>query len=100
MVERAEDWRWGSLWARGHGGEELKAILNDWPIPRPKDWVRLVNEPMTEKESEAMRTCIARNRPFGSEEWQSVQVKRLGLLHTLRSEGRPKVTEGTRRANN
>ena len=61
----------------------MKAILNDWPTPRPQDWVRLVNEPMTEKEAEAMRTRIARNRPFGSEQWQSVQAKRLGLLHTL-----------------
>ena len=44
-----------------------------------------------EKEAEAVRTCIARNRPFGSEAWQNRQAKRLELLHTLRSEGRPKA---------
>ena len=32
---RAEDWRWGSLWARRHGDERCKAILSDWPIERP-----------------------------------------------------------------
>ena len=48
---------------------------------------------MTEKEVERIRTSVARNRPFGNEKWQSEQAKRLGLLHTLRGEGRPKATE-------
>jgi len=60
-------------------------------IGRPRNWVRLVNEPVTDKEVEGVRTCIARNRPFGSEAWQKQQAKRLGLLHTLRREGRPKA---------
>jgi putative transposase len=92
VVARAEEWRWGSLWARRHGSANLKAILSDWPIARPTNWTRSVNEPMTEKEVERIRTCIARNRPYGSEVWQGVQAKRLGLLHTMRSEGRPKAT--------
>ena len=91
VVERAEDWRWGSLWARRHGNEQLKAILSDWPIARPTNWVRLVNEPMTDKEAEGIRTCIARNRPYGNEAWQIQQAKRLDLLHTMRGEGRPKA---------
>jgi hypothetical protein len=49
VVERAEDWRWGSLWARRHGDEKLRAILSDWPLDRPRDLSRLVNEPMTRK---------------------------------------------------
>ena len=90
-VDRAEAWRWGSLWARRHGNDALKAILSDWPMERPSNWVRLVNKPMTEKEVERIRTCIARNRPYGNEAWQEEQAKRLGLLHTMRSEGRPKA---------
>ena len=100
VVDRAEDWRWSSLWARRHGGERLKAILSDWPMERPSGWVRLVNKPMTEKEVEGIRTCIARNRPYGNEDWQRRQAKRLGLSHTLRSEGRPKATEERRSAKN
>ena len=88
---RAEDWRWGSLWARRHGSEALKAILSDGPLERPRNWVALVNEPMTEKEVEAVRICIARSRPYGDECWQERQAKRLGLTHTLRNEGRPKA---------
>src|SRR3954465_6567689 len=26
LVRRAQDWRWGSLWARAHGGDELRAM--------------------------------------------------------------------------
>ena len=91
VVERAEDWRWGSLWARRRGDKRLKAILSDWPIARPQNWLRLVNEPMTEKEANGIRTSISRSRPFGGEAWQNQQAKRLGLLHTMRSEGRPKL---------
>ena len=94
VVDRAQQWRWGSLWARAHGDEQVKAILSHWPLERPRDWVRLVNEPMTEKEADRIRTCIARNRPYGNEEWQTQQARRLGLLHTLRREGRPRATEG------
>jgi putative transposase len=92
VVGRAEDWRWGSLWARCEGSDELRALLSDWPVERPRKWVALVNEPMTEKEVEAIQTCLARNRPYGDDRWQEVQAKRLGLMHTLRREGRPKAT--------
>ncbi len=51
-----EAWRWGSLWARRHGDERLQGILSDWPRERPGNWVRLVNEPVTDKEVEGLRT--------------------------------------------
>jgi len=100
VVGRAEDWRWGSLWARRRGGEPWQKLLSDWPLPQPADWLNLVNQPMTEKEAEAIRTCIARNRPYGSEQWQGEQAKRLGLGHTLRGEGRPRGTGATPRGKN
>ena len=50
VVRRAEDWRWGSLWARRHGDERLEALLSEWPVERPTGWLRLVNEPITDKE--------------------------------------------------
>jgi hypothetical protein len=36
VADRAEDWRWGNLWARRHGDERLKAILSGWPMERPR----------------------------------------------------------------
>ncbi len=99
-IERAEDWRWGSLWARRQGDESLKAILSDWPVERPRNWMARVNAPLTEKEAERLQTCIARNRPYGDDRWQKLQAKRLGLMHTLRSEGRPKTIPQSPRGNN
>ena len=90
VVKCAEDWRWGSLWARRHGEEKLPAMLSDWPLQRPAAWVRLVNKPMTEKETEGVRMSIGRNRPYGEEGWQKQQADQLGLAYTMRGEGRPK----------
>ena len=99
VVERAEDWRWGSLWARREGSPQLRAILGEWPLERPRNWVALVNQPMTETEAKAIQICMARSRPYGDAPWQGLQAKRLGLMHTLRREGRPKTignaSEGT-----
>ncbi|MCC6681687.1 MAG: transposase [Phycisphaeraceae bacterium] len=91
VVNRAEQWRWGSLWARRQGHEQLQGILSDWPIERPRHWMALVNQPMTQEEAERFQMCMARSRPYGEETWQNRQARRLGLLHTLRREGRPKT---------
>jgi putative transposase len=99
-VERAEAWRWGSLWAWRQGSEPLKALLSGWPLERPRNWVALVNAPMTEREAEGLQICLARNRPYGDDRWQETQAKRLGLMHTLRSEGRPKTIRRNQRGKN
>ena len=51
-------------------------MLSDWPVERPSELGGLVNQPMTEKEAEAIQICIARNRPYGNEPWQSEQARR------------------------
>ena len=60
-------------------------------VERPRNWVALVNQPMTEKEAEGFQTSMARNRPYGEEAWQDRQARRLARMHTLRGEGRPKA---------
>lgn len=35
LVERAEQWRWSSLWRRIHGDKE--SLLSKWPIDMPSD---------------------------------------------------------------
>ena len=89
LVRRAQDWRWGSLWARLHGPAELRGMLCDWPVDRPRNWVKLVNEPLTPREIDRVRTSIARGRPLGSPHWTEQTVRRLGLQHSVRPEGRP-----------
>jgi putative transposase len=94
LVKRAQDWRWSSLWVRRHGPAELKALLSEWPVDRPRNWLRLVNTPMSAKEMEAVQTSIIRNRPFGDEAWQRRTAAKLDLTHTLRSPGRPRKDDG------
>jgi putative transposase len=37
LVERAEDWRWSSLWQRCNSCHP--AALSPWPIPQPEHWI-------------------------------------------------------------
>src|SRR5205823_12105222 len=37
LVTRAEEWRWCSLWRRGHG--DLQEWLHRWPVATPANWV-------------------------------------------------------------
>jgi hypothetical protein len=46
--------------------------------------------PMTGKELGRLETSMKRSRPFGDEAWTAKVVKKLGLEHTVRDEGRPK----------
>jgi putative transposase len=95
LVERAEMWRWSSLWRSLHLSESRdKPVLCPWPIPRPSDWLARVNRALTKKEREAVLTSVVRGRPFGSETWQDSTATQLGLQSTFRSRGRPrKVNE-------
>ena len=97
LVKRAEDWRWNSLWARESGPEPLRQLLHDWPVPRPADWVKRVNAPMNENELARLELSERREQPYGDADWVARTVKRLGLGHTVRREGRPaKVKEAGR----
>ena len=90
LVERAEDWQWCSLWRREKGSPQERGILSDWPIERPRDWLKRVNEPQTEKELTAVRESIQRGRPLGEPDWQARIAAQLNLESTFRSRGRPK----------
>ena len=90
LVEHAEDWQWSSLWRRERGTVDQRRWLSGWPLPRPRCWVELVNEPQTDAELDALRRSVLRGQPFGSTEWIERTAKELGLESTLRSRGRPR----------
>jgi putative transposase len=91
-VERAQQWRWGSLWIRLKGTEKQKSLLSTWPVERPRDWTETVNRPLGENELESVKTSLERGRPLGSERWIDRMAAKLKLTHTIRSEGRPRKT--------
>ena len=63
LVARAEDWPYGSLWIRQHGTAEHRAMISEWPVPRPRKWLQYVNEPETEAELLALRRSCIRGTP-------------------------------------
>ncbi len=58
LAERAEGWRWGSLWRRVSGSREQRAMLSEWPLSEPLDWVNLMNRAETQAELDAMRRRV------------------------------------------
>jgi putative transposase len=62
-------------------------------LPRPRDWLRIVNQPQTEGQLEAIRRCVQRGSPLGSQQWGVETAKRLRLESTLRPLGGPRKVE-------
>ena len=89
LVNRAERWRWSSLWRRTYGDQNARALLAPWPVPRPSDWCAWVNRPQTAAELDAIRTSLVRGRPFGDIPWGTRIATALGLESTYRARGRP-----------
>ena len=93
LAAAAQQWRWSSLWRRVHGKTEDRKWLADWPLPRPRNWISLVNETQTEAELDAIRRSLARSQPYGSDNWTKRTASALGLESTLRPRGRPRRKE-------
>jgi len=106
LVQRAEEWRWASLWLRrqdlpGSASAEVEGqakrewpALSDGPLSLPRSWVAHVNRVQSERELEALRRSVERSQPYGSEAWVKRAATALGLESTLRSRGRPKKAPG------
>jgi putative transposase len=88
LVERAEDWRWGSLAWRSVGRPPVE--VSESPVALPHYWRHLVNEPQTAAELEEIRTCVNRQRPFGERRWVEDQARALGIEQSLTPIGRPR----------
>ena len=63
LVERAEDWRWGSLYRRMFGTPEEQALLAESPVRLGRTWCEHVNRPQNEAEEAAIRRSIAAANP-------------------------------------
>ena len=95
LCQRAEQWRWSSVWRREFGDAECQAVLCDWPIVMPKDWLRRLNRAESERELEALRRSANRGQPYGSDAWVKRITKRFGLQSAFRPQGRPRKAPPT-----
>ncbi len=91
LTDRAERWRWSSLWQ--YESNNWTVSLDPWPLPRPDQWEDYVNRPETDAELAATRNSVKRGVPFGSSAWQTHTAKALGLEHALRPLGRPRASD-------
>ena len=85
LVDRAEDWRWSSLWRWLQKPEPDPKLLSAWSMARLPGWVDRVNQVLTEPEIEAVRLCAQRGRPMGDEGWVESISRRLNLESTRRA---------------
>jgi len=90
LVERAEEWRWSSIYRIARRDAKLADFLNPWPMERSQNWIEWVNESDRAAELDDLRWSAQRGRPFGSEDWTINIAKQLGLEATMQSRGRPK----------
>ncbi len=88
LCPAASAWPWSSHALRQTpDGREL---LCDWPLDRPRNWSKLLEEKLPDTEAQRLRTSIQRGRPYGSEQWTRAAAQRLNLQSTLRPRGRPR----------
>ena len=89
LVERAQNWPWGSAWR--HRNSHHNVPLSEWPIPRPSDWLDLINETSAGDAVTEIRAAIEDDRPLGEANWSALTARTVGL--SLRKRGRPRLIE-------
>jgi putative transposase len=82
LAEHARDWPWSSL--------RFSHLSDPAPINVPTDWLSCIDQPLFDHERTTLRTCVNRQQPFGTPDWQAVIATTLGLESTLRQRGRPR----------
>jgi putative transposase len=86
LVTRAEDWPWSSLAQRTSGRSTIS--LAEWPVPRPSDWIELVQLDVDE-ETQELREAVSRSSPYGPQAWRVQIARQLQLTSSLAPIGRP-----------
>ena len=87
-VRKAQNWQWSSV---GNPPKDTIVPTTDpGPVKRRKDWLKWVNQPLSETERDALAVCISRGQPFGKDDWKSKTARKLGIESSLRPRGRPR----------
>jgi putative transposase len=76
LVQRAEDWRWGSLWDRPR---EATRILEPLPYELPSHWAEIVNATGHRRVPAQLQRSIQSGRPYGSPVWAQKTCEALRL---------------------
>ena len=90
LVQRGEEWRWGSAWLRAQNNPTTIArFIDEAPVDLPQNYMHWINTPDTEGDLEQLRTSVRRGSPFDGETWVENMIQEHNLISTVRREGRP-----------
>jgi putative transposase len=87
LVDRSRDWQWGSVWV--DQGAVDRPAMAEWPVPRPADWLDVIDEQEPGAVLIDLRERIRRGIPFGTLAWTVETAARLDLTPRLAGRGRP-----------
>jgi len=90
LVKKAEQWQWSSVWRREKGSPEQATLLSTWPTAMPNNYLKILNQPLTSAEEEALERSEEKSIPYGSDTWVNKTVKRFGIEQVLKGVGRPR----------
>ncbi len=90
LVNKCEDWKWGSAWRRINGEQPKQRLLNELPQALPENYQLRINTTEKEGESDQIRCCVNKGAPYGNDKWVDMMVKEYNLESTKRAGGRPK----------
>jgi len=90
LVNRTEEWKWGSAYRRYHGTAEQKHILDTWRVSEPAAYQKELNVLQKEDILSEVRNAITKGVPLGGASWRAELIDSLGLGYTMRGVGRPK----------
>lgn len=90
LIQRCEDWQWGSAWRRIHGTTKQKKLLDLIPVELPEDYINWINSLETSEELDKIRQSVNKSIPYGRDDRVGEIVAKYHLETVLRKVGRPK----------
>jgi putative transposase len=91
LVPRAEYWPWSS--AAPTATLPGRPNLSAWPMPKPENWLALLNVPEPARSLRDIRTAIKVGRHFGSASWRIRTARTLKWRSGLTMPGKPVVVD-------
>ena len=90
LVQKCEDWQWGSAYKRLRGTGKEKLLIDVPPTDVPTHYSVWINTTEDEKVVNSIRASVVKGVPYGRENWIDKMVAIHKLESTTRSPGRPR----------
>ena len=90
LVKDPIEWKYSSLYRRHKGISQEKQLLSPWVCNEPNNYLKLLTQPLTLKETEKIKQSEKKGIPFGDNEYMLTLVEKYNLQSILRGRGRPK----------